>query len=165
LTPDLRAVAHRIVRLLDEPDDIPVLAPLLQRELLYHVLRGPQGAFVRALAVGSARHRSIDGVLRALHADCSQPVAVAELARRAGMSETTFYEAFRTVTGASPLQYVKRLRLLEAHRRLAHGLENVSGAAASVGYTSLSQFSREFTRMFGESPSRVARRESPQARG
>jgi AraC-like DNA-binding protein len=72
------------------------------------------------------------------------------------MSDSTFYEAFRAVTGATPLQYVKRLRLLEAHRRLAHGVENVSGAATRVGYTSLSQFSREFTRMFGENPSRVA---------
>jgi AraC-like DNA-binding protein len=151
----MRDAALRLATLLDEPADIPALAPLIRREILYYVLQGPQGAFVRALALGAARHRSMDDVLRAIHLDCARPVAVPDLARRAGMSETTFFEAFRTVTGATPLQYVKRLRLLEAHRRIAHGLDSVSGAAASVGYQSHSQFSREFTRMFGVNPSQL----------
>lgn len=154
--PRLREAALRLVQLLDHPDDLPALARPARREVLYHVLRGPQGGFVRALAQSSARHQSLDAVLRSLHADCSRPVAVPDLARRAGMSESSFFEAFKRVTGVSPLQYVKRLRLVEARRRLAHGLQNVSGAAESVGYASLSQFSREFTRMFGENPSRVA---------
>lgn len=152
----MRNAAVRLAALLDEPADIPALAPLIRREILYYVLQGPQGAFVRALALGAARHRSMDEVLRDIHLDCARPVVVPDLARRAGMSETTFFEAFRTVTGATPLQYVKRLRLLEAHRRIAHGLDSVSGAAASVGYHSPSQFSREFTRLFGVNPSHVA---------
>lgn len=153
--PRLRDAALRLTALLDEPLDIPALAPLVRREVLYHVLRGPQGAFVRSLALGAPRHRSIDQALRAIHQDYARPVGVPDLARRAGMSETTFFEVFRTVTGATPLQYVKRLRLLEAHRRIAHGLDTVSGAAVSVGYASHSQFSREFTRMFGVNPSQI----------
>lgn len=153
VTDPIRGIAHRLVGLLDEPADIGVLAPLYRRELLYHVLKGPRGGFLRAASMGSGQQRAVAEVLTAIHADCTRPFTVAELASMAAMSESVFYEAFKTVTGSTPLQYVKRLRLQEAHRLLTLGAVNVSGAAYGVGYNSLSQFSREFTRVFGANPS------------
>lgn len=159
VTPPIRAVASRLLDLLDTPEDVPALAPLYLRELLYFVLKGPQGGFLRAAAMGDGRERAISGVLTAIHADCRQSFTVPQLSAMAGMSESVFYEAFKSVTAATPLQYIKRLRLQEAHRQLSLGLNNVSGAAYGVGYNSVSQFSREFTRVFGANPQRVLARE------
>lgn len=153
VTVPIRDIAGRLVDLLDRPEDIPVLAPLYLRELLYHVLKGPRGGFLRAVAMGHGQQRAIAEVLTAIHGDCTQTFTVAELATIAGMSESVFYEAFKSVTASTPTQYIKRLRLQEAHRQLTLGLNNVSGAAFGVGYNSLSQFSREFTRVFGANPS------------
>ena len=153
VTDPIRDVAGRLLGLLDQPDDVAVLAPLHRRELLYHVLKGPRGGFLRAVAMGHGQQRAIAEVLTTMHADLTRAYTVAELAAMAGMSESVFYEAFRAVTAESPLQYLKRLRLQEAHRQLTLGLNNVSGAAYGVGYNSLSQFSREFTRTFGANPS------------
>ncbi len=153
LTPAIGDIAARLVALLDRPQDVAVLSPLYRRELLYEVLKGPQGGFLRAVATGDGQQRAVSNVLATLHADCTQAFAVAELAAMAGMSESVFYEAFKSVTAATPIQYIKRLRLQEAHRQLTLGLNNVSGAAYEVGYSSLSQFTREFTRVFGANPS------------
>ena len=153
VTPEIRDIAARLVHLLDRPEDAPVLGPLYRRELLFHVLKGPRGGFLRAAAMGRGQQQAIAEVLTTIHADYTQAFAVAELAALAGMSESVFYEAFRSVTAATPMQYIKRLRLLEAHRQLSSGLNNVSGAAVDVGYNSLSQFTREFTRVFGANPS------------
>jgi len=153
VTPAIRGVVKRLVDLLDHPDDAPVLGPLYLRELLYHVLKGPHGGFLCAVAMGRGEQRSIAEVLAVVHADCTVELSVGEMAGMAGMSESVFYEAFKAVTAATPKQYVKRLRLQEAHRQLTSGLANVSGAAHAVGYNSLSQFSREFTRLFGANPS------------
>lgn len=158
VTEAIRDVTGRLVDLLDRPDDAPVLGPLYRRELLYHALKGPRGGFLRAAAMGGGQQRAIAEVLTAIHADCAQSFTVAALATQAGMSESVFYEAFKSVTAATPMQYVKRLRLQEAHRQLTLGLNNVSGAAYEVGYNSLSQFSREFTRVFGANPSAYLRR-------
>jgi AraC-like DNA-binding protein len=153
VTAPIRDIASRLVALLDRPEDIAVLAPLYRRELLYRVLEGPRGGFLRAVAMGHGHQRAIADVLGAIHGDCTRSFTVAELAAMAGMSASTFHEAFKAVTAATPMQYVKRLRLQEAHRQLTLGLTNVSGAAYVVGYNSLSQFSREFTRVFGANPS------------
>ena len=153
VTPVVCELAGRLLDLLEHPEDIPVLAPLYRRELLYQVLKGPRGGFLRAVAMGHGQQHAIGEVLSSIHADCSRPFAVSELAAMAGMSESVFYEAFKSVTAETPLQYIKRLRLHEAHRRLTLGLDNVSGVAHGVGYNSLSQFSREFTRVFGTNPS------------
>ena len=158
VTAPIRDVAARLVGLLDHPDDIAFLAPLYRRELLYRVLEGPRGGFLRAAAMGHGQQSAIARVLETIHADCARPLTVPELAHLAGMSESVFYEAFKSVTGATPIQYIKRLRLQEAHRQLTAGLSNVSGAAYGVGYTSLSQFSREFTRVFGANPSEYVAR-------
>ena len=153
VTAPIREIAGRLIDLLDRPEDIPVLAPLYRQELLYHVLKGPRGGFLRAVAMGHGQQRAIAEVLATIHADCTQTFTVAELAAVAGMSESVFYEAFKSVTASTPMQYIKHLRLQEAHRQLTLGLNNVSGAAYGVGYNSLSQFSREFTRVFGANPS------------
>lgn len=153
VTAPIREIAGRLIGLLDRPEDIPVLAPLYRQELLYHVLKGPRGGFLRAVAMGHGQQRAIAEVLATIHADCTQTFTVAELAAVASMSESVFYEAFKSVTASTPMQYIKHLRLQEAHRQLTLGLNNVSGAAYGVGYNSLSQFSREFTRVFGANPS------------
>ena len=153
VTAPIRDITARLLNLLDRPDDIEVLAPLYLRELLYFVLKGPRGGFLRAVAMGGGHQRAVAEVLADIHADCTQMFTVSGLAAQAGMSETVFYEAFKSVTATTPLQYIKRLRLQEAHRQLTLGLANVSGAAYGVGYNSLSQFSREFTRVFGANPS------------
>ncbi|MEY3214035.1 MAG: hypothetical protein RIT28_4516 [Pseudomonadota bacterium] len=162
VTAPIREVATRLLDLLDRPEDIPVLAPLALRELLYLVLKGPRGGFLRAVAMGHGQQRAISDVLTTIHADCAQTFTVPQLAALAGMSESVFYEAFKSVTAATPMQYIKRLRLQEAHRQLAVGLNNVSGAAYGVGYSSVSQFSREFTRVFGANPQSVLARQRPE---
>ncbi|MEM9460042.1 MAG: AraC family transcriptional regulator [Myxococcota bacterium] len=153
VTAPIRDIAGRLIDLLERPEDIPVLAPLYRQELLYHVLKGPRGGFLRAVAMGHGQQRAVAEILATIHADCTQTFTVAELAAVAGMSESVFYEAFKSVTASTPMQYIKHLRLQEAHRQLTLGLNNVSGAAYGVGYNSLSQFSREFTRVFGANPS------------
>ncbi len=153
VTDPIRDIAVRLIDLLDRREDIPVLAPLYRRELLYLVLKGPRGGFLRAVAMGHGQQRAIAEVLAAIHTDCTQTFTVTELAAVAGMSQSVFFEAFKSVTAATPMQYIKRLRLQEAHRQLTLGLNNVSEAAYGVGYNSLSQFSREFTRVFGANPS------------
>ena len=158
VTASIRDIAARLLGLLDRPQDIPVLAPLYLRELLYRALEGPRGGFLRAVAMGHGQQQAIADVLTTIHADCTQTFAVADLAASAGMSASVFYEAFKAVTASSPVQYIKRLRLQEAHRQLSLGLSNVSGAAYGVGYNSLSQFTREFTRVFGANPSAVLAR-------
>ncbi|MCA9545906.1 MAG: AraC family transcriptional regulator N-terminal domain-containing protein, partial [Myxococcales bacterium] len=153
VTPELHDLMGRLVALLDRPADLPALGPLYLRELLYRVLTGPRGGFLRAVAMGHGQPGAIADVLATIHADCTQPFAVPDLAAQAGVSPSVFYEAFKAVTAETPMQYIKRLRLQEAHRQLSQGLNNVSGAAYQVGYSSLSQFSREFTRVFGANPS------------
>lgn len=153
VTDAIRGIVTRLLDLLDHPEDAAVLGPLYRRELLYHVLKGPRGGFLRAVAMGRGPQRAIAEVLTTLHADCTRSFTVSGLATLAGMSDSVFYEAFKSVTATTPMQYIKRLRLQEAHRQLTTGLENVSGAAYAVGYNSLSQFSREFTRVFGANPS------------
>lgn len=155
MTGAVMAVAHRLLGLLEQPEDIAVLAPMLRCELLYYVLKGPQGGLLRALAMGHSQQRAVADVLTAIHADCSRTFTVAELAAMAAMSESVFFEAFKAVTATTPLQYIKRLRLQEAHRLITWGATNVSGAAQRVGYNSLPQFSREFTRLFGANPSEL----------
>lgn len=154
VSPPLLGALRRLLELLDSPD-LDVLGPLVLREITYRVLIGPQGGFLRALALGHGREAAISAVLLRLHGDCASDWQVPDLAAEAGMSETVFYEAFRAVTGSSPLQYIKRLRLLTARHQLRVRPEPVSQVAYRVGYRSPSQFSREFKRLFGVPPSQL----------
>lgn len=145
---------RRLLDVLDDPEDLPVLAPLILREIAYRLLVGEQGERLReAVSVGSHTQR-IARAITHLKEDIRGSVDVEELAERVGMGASTFYRHFRTVTAMSPLQYQKRLRLREAQRlMIAEGLDAAS-AGFRVGYESPSQFSRDYRRQFGDPPAR-----------
>lgn len=151
--PLLRAVT-RLMALLDAPHDIRALSPLVLREITYRVLTGPQGARLRQIAAAGAPAQRIARAIGWLKDHFAESVRVESLARRVGLSPSAFHLHFKAVTGLSPLQYQKQLRLQEARRlMLGEGLE-AAEAAFRVGYESPSQFGREYRRTFGESPRR-----------
>ncbi|MEO0988321.1 MAG: AraC family transcriptional regulator [Cyanobacteria bacterium J06639_14] len=148
----------RLAKLLDTPQDIAILAPLMMRELYYHLLMSDQGAAVRQIATSGSNMQRIAEVIKQLKADLARPMQVENLARQAGMSASSFHYHFKAVTSMSPLQYHKQLRLLEARRLMLAENFNASNAAYQVGYESPSQFSREYSRMFGAPPIRDVER-------
>ncbi len=149
--------ALRLMRLLDRPDAIPVLSASLLRELHYWLLTGPQGSVLRALGRPNGVGQRIARAVAILRAEFDRPVRVERLAAAAGMSPSSFHQHFRAVTSLSPIQFQKRLRLIEARRlMLGEGL-SASRAAFRVGYESVSQFTREYGRTFGCPPARDVR--------
>lgn len=147
----------RLLDLLDTPADIPFLGPLIQREIIYRILRGPEGARLRSIAtVGDQSHRTAK-VIAWLRTNYRKPLRVEELAQIAGMGVSTLHHHFRAMTAMSPLQYQKQLRLQAARgRMLTEGIDAAS-AAYEVGYESASQFNREYSRLFGQPPMRDIR--------
>jgi len=146
--------AARAVRLLETPQAIPLLYPAVMREICYWLLTGPHGGEVVKMALGSDRTRRLVGAIHALRDRYADPVRVDELASIAQLSPSAFHRQFKALTAMTPVQYQKQLRLFEARRLLASGETNVENAAFQVGYESASQFSREYSRMFGASPRR-----------
>lgn len=144
--------ALRLTKLLDTPQDIPILAPLIIRELYYRLLTSDQGAAVRQIATSGSHMQRIAEVIKQLKDDFTLPLRIENLARQAGMSASSLHHHFKAVTSMSPLQYQKQLRLLEARRLMLAENANASNAAYQVGYESPSQFSREYARMFGAPP-------------
>jgi AraC-like DNA-binding protein len=144
--------ALRLTRLLDTPQDIPILAPMIIREIYYRLLIGEQGEAVRQIATSGSNMQRIASVLRLMKADFAQPLRVEDLAGQASMSPSSFHSHFKAVTSMSPLQYQKQLRLLEARRLMLVENYNATTAAERVGYESPSHFSREYSRMFGAPP-------------
>jgi len=142
----------RMLRLLDRPDELPVLAPLIEREILFRLLQGTQGNMLRQIASGDSRMAQIRQAINWIRQEFDKPLPIEETAARFGMSASTFHRHFRAVTAMSPLQYQKALRLQQARRALFAGARDISSAAYAVGYESPSQFSREYARMFGASP-------------
>lgn len=152
--PQLLDAVGRLMALLDSPQTLGPLAPLVLREITYRVLIGPQGARLRQIATAGAPAQQIARAIRWLRDHFAEPLGGESLARHAQMSLSGFHQHFKAVTGLSPLQYQKQLRLQEARRlMLGEGLDATS-AAFRVGYESPSQFSREYRRLFGESPRR-----------
>lgn len=150
--PPLMEAAVRLLRLLDAPQDVPVLAPLVQREVFYRVLTGPLGPRLRALATGDSMALRVARAIELLKQRFDQPLRVDELAEVARMSPSSLHLHFKQLTTQSPLQYQKQLRLQQARRlMLGEGLDAAT-AAYRVGYESPSQFSREYRRLFGASP-------------
>jgi AraC-like DNA-binding protein len=144
----------RMVRLLDTPNAIPVLAPLVMREICYWLLTGRYGGeLARMTATTGQSYRLIDAI-HALRDRFAEDVRIEDLAVIAKMSPSAFHRQFKAVTSLTPLQYQKHLRLLEARNLMAGGVANAETAAFRVGYESASQFSREYTRMFGAPPKR-----------
>ncbi|MCU1293259.1 MAG: AraC family transcriptional regulator [Bryobacterales bacterium] len=147
----------RLVDLLASPQDIPFLSDLIQREIIYRILRGAEGARLRAIAtLGEQSHRTAKAVAW-IRANYAKPLCVEDLAEIAGMGVSTLHHHFRVLTAMSPLQYRKQLRLQAARGlMLMDGLDAAS-AAFEVGYESASQFNREYSRFFGQPPMRDIR--------
>ncbi|WP_117194499.1 AraC family transcriptional regulator [Rhizobium terrae] len=146
--------ALRMVRLLKTPAAIPVLYPSIMREICYWLLTGPNGGEVALMTLGNDHSHRIVSVIHGLRDRFSEPMRIEDLAEKAGMSPSAFHRKFKAITQMTPLQYQKHLRLLEARRLMVAEAANVETAAFRVGYESASQFSREYTRMFGTPPRR-----------
>ena len=157
-TPGLADVAARLVRLLEAPQDIPVLAPLLLKELHYRLLTGEHADVVRHIARGEGRMAQVTRAICWIKDNFNRPLSVERLAGDVGMSSSTLHEHFKSVTSMSPLQYQKQLRLQEARRLMLTGAKDAARAGHAVGYESSSQFSREYARFFGLSPGRDSTR-------
>lgn len=153
--------ALRLMRLLDRPAAVPVLHGQLVRELHYWLLCSRHGADIRRLGWPDSHASRVARAVAVLRADYAGPLPVERLAAVAGMSPSSFHQHFRSVTSLSPLQFQKQLRLIEARRRMLAQGDNVATAAFAVGYESVSQFTREYRRMFGQPPAR----ETQAARG
>lgn len=154
MTPDLLDAWVRMLRLIDRPADIPGLAPAYEREILYRVLMGPQGAMLRDIAMPDSAMSRVSQAVQWIRESYAEPLRIDALARKAAMSESAFHRHFKAVTALSPLQYQKRIRLLKARTLLTSGGASVASAAYEVGYESPTQFSREYARTFGLPPGR-----------
>ena len=151
---ELFTACMRLLDLLDAPLDIPFLSSLMQREILYRLLRGPQGKHLRAIAtLGEQSNRTAKAVAW-LRANYDKPLRVEELASIAQMGVSTLHHHFRSLTAMSPLQYQKRQRLHAARIRMLTDGMDAASAAFEVGYESASQFNREYRRLFGQPPMR-----------
>jgi AraC-like DNA-binding protein len=144
----------RLVELLDKPEQIPFLAPMIIREIHYRLLIGPQGDHLRRLNTLGTQSNQIARAITWLKGNYKEPLQVDRLARQVNMATSTFHRHFKEVTTLSPLQFHKRLRLYEAQRLMLAENENASSACLAVGYESSTQFNREYKRLFGEPPHR-----------
>lgn len=144
--------ALRAVRLLDTPDAVSIVFPMILREVCYWLLSGPHGPEIAKLAAADNPSHSLLRAMENLRARFAEPMRVEELADVAQLSASAFHRQFKALTGLPPLQYQKQLRLIEARRLLLSQAMSVQAAAFEVGYESASQFSREYTRMFGVPP-------------
>ncbi len=154
VTLPLLAAFQRLIDLLNEPQDIPILAPIIKREIYYRLLVGDQGAQLRQTASAGSQSRQIARAIDWLKSNFTQQVHIDDLATKVNMSTSTFHHHFRVLTAMSPLQYQKWLRLNEARRLMLAESLDAGTAALQVGYESPSQFSREYNRLFGAPPLR-----------
>ncbi len=156
-TAELLDACCRLIDLLNTPQDIPFLSGLIQREIIYRILRGPEGARLRAIAtVGDQSQRTAKAIAW-VRTNYAKPLRVEDLAKVAGMGVSTLHHHFRVLTAVSPLQYQKQLRLQAARERMLMDGVNAASAAFEVGYESASQFNREYSRFFGQPPMRDIR--------
>lgn len=162
-SPELLDAVTRLVRLLDHPADVPVLAPLIEREILWRLLSGPHGNMIREIGLPDSNLTHINRAAQWIRDNYAEPLRVEDLARLVGMSTSAFHRHFRTITATSPLQFQKRIRLQEARTLLLARPHDVAGAGHLVGYDSQSQFTREYRRLFGAPPGRDAARLSAAA--
>ncbi len=146
--------AIRLTKLLETPQDLPFLAPMIVREIYYRLLIGEQGEAVRQIATAGSNMQRIAEVIKRLKADFTSPLRVEDLAEQANMSASSLHRHFKAVTSMSPLQYQKHLKLLSARQMMLAENADATQAAYQVGYESTSQFSREYARMFGAPPIR-----------
>jgi AraC-like DNA-binding protein len=146
--------AVRLTRLLDTPEDIPFLAPLIIREIYYRLMMGEQGDVIRQIATSGTNIQRIAQAIKQIRLSFQNSMRIEDLAEQANMSVASFHRHFKEITSMSPLQYQKQLRLMEARRLMFAKGTDVTTAAHQVGYESSSQFSREYSRLFGAPPLR-----------
>jgi AraC-like DNA-binding protein len=144
----------RMVRLLDTPQAIPILAPMIMREICYWLLTGPHGGEVAKVVLANSHAQRVVTAIHTLRDQFAETIRIEDLAAVAQMSPSAFHRQFKALTSMTPLQYQKQLRLLEARHLMVTGDANAEVAAYQVGYESASQFSREYARMFGAPPRR-----------
>ncbi len=156
VTDEIVDAAARLTSLLANPLEATMLAPLVERELLFRLITGPTGSLIRAIATGDSRIAQVARAIGWLKTHFREAFNGAELAKLAGMSVSSFHDHFRRATAMTPLQYQKQLRLQEARRLMMADRIAAAEAADRVGYESPSQFSREYRRLFGAPPQRDA---------
>lgn len=154
VTLPLLTAIQRLIDLLADQQDIPILAPIIQREIIYRLLVGDQGERLRQIATAGSQSNQIARAIDWLKSNYSEPLSIDELAAKSSMSTSTFHHHFRSMTALSPLQFQKQLRLQEARRLMLAERMDAANAAFQVGYESPSQFNREYNRQFGAPPLR-----------
>lgn len=154
VTPELFDAWLRMMRLIDRPNEVAMFAPMIEREILFRILQGPQGNMLRQIAHTNSRLSQVRLAIDWIRTNYTEPFRVEILASMAGMSVAAFYRHFRAMNAMTPLQYQKKPRLLTARRLMLFESRDAADIAFSVGYESASQFSREYTRMFGMPPIR-----------
>ncbi|MCJ0975842.1 AraC family transcriptional regulator [Pseudomonas sp. PS1] len=157
VTPELMDAWVRMLRLMGNPDAIAALAPAYEREILFRVLQGPHGWMLREIAAPDTAMARVSLAIQWIRRDFAEPIRVESLAQRAAMSVSAFHRHFKAVTTLSPLQYQKRVRLLQARMLMVVSGKSVTAAAFEVGYESPTQFSRDYARVFGCPPARDTR--------
>lgn len=157
-SPELLDAVVRIVRLLDVPEDRDVLAPMIEREILWRLVNGPLGESVRQIGLTDSSLTHISRAVRWITEHYDEPCRVEDLARSCGMSPSAFHRNFHAVTALSPIQFQKQIRLQKSRLLLLTGVDDVATVGYRVGYDSASQFSREYRRQFGLPPGRDAAR-------
>jgi AraC-like DNA-binding protein len=150
----LLSACSRLLELLETPEDIPFLSHLIQREVVYRILRTPQAERLRAIATSGDLSQRTTRAIAWLRANFAKPLHMDDLASTARMGVSTLHHQFRALTTMSPLQYQKQLRLQTARQRMLMDGLDATSAAYEVGYESVSQFSREYSRFFGQPPIR-----------
>ncbi len=154
VTPELLGAWVRMLRLMQSPDEIAGLAPAYEREILYRVLRGPQGWLLRDIATPDTALSRVQAAISWIRRNFTLPLRVEALAAMVAMSVSAFHRHFKAVTNLSPLQFQKRIRLLHARQLMLTTAAAASSAAVDVGYESATQFNREYSRLFGLPPAR-----------
>lgn len=154
---ELLEAVVRLVRLVDQPRDLPVLGPIAEKEILWRLLCSEQGHRLRQIGLADSRLSQIGRAMRRMRENYQETLPIDELARLSAMSVTSFHRHFRAVALMSPLQYLKQIRLQEARARLLARAEDVATVGHAVGYDSPSQFSREYKRAYGYPPGHDAR--------
>ena len=163
--PALLSAMVRLLKLHETPDDVTELAPLIEREILYRLLRSGQAGFIRRMFEPQHRHRHVGRAISWIQENYARAFTIEEVASLSGMSASSLHQHFRDATAMSPLQYQKQLRLQEARRLILTRSLDAATAGHSVGYESPSQFSREYKRLFGAPPQRDIERLRQQPQG
>lgn len=165
VTPELMDAWVRMLRLMGNPEAIAALAPAYEREILFRVLQGPHGWMLREIAAPDTAMARVNQAIQWIRQDFAETIRVENLAQKAAMSVSAFHRHFKAVTTLSPLQYQKRVRLLQARMLMVASGKSVTAAAFEVGYESATQFSRDYVRVFGLPPARDAGRILQATRG